>query len=158
AFDRKTGEKKWEQKRPTANFSHSTPTLVKVKGKPMLLVAASGALQGVDPTDGKLLWWCDGSGDTVSPVYGAGVAYCDSGRGGGSVGVAVDPTGEGNVTKTHRKWKADKVAEGFSSPVVVGEYMYRLHNPGVLRCTKLATGEEVSTTRLAGVATRCSPV
>jgi outer membrane protein assembly factor BamB len=156
AFDRKTGAKKWTTKRPTANFSHSTPTLVKVSGKPQLLVAASNALQGVDPTTGEVLWWCDGAGDTVSPVYGDGLVYLDSGR--GSVGVCVDPTGKGNVTKSHRKWKNDRVAEGFSSPVIVGEYLYKLHNPGVLRCTKLPTGEEVYTERLQGVATRCSPI
>jgi outer membrane protein assembly factor BamB len=156
ALDRKTGAKKWEAKRPNVSFSHSTPTLVKIDGKPQLLVAASNALQGVDPANGEVLWWCDGAGDTVSPVYGNGLVYLDSGR--GSVGVCVEPTGKGNVTKSHRKWKNDKVAEGFSSPVIVGEYLYKLHNPGVLRCTKLATGEEVYTERLEGVATRCSPI
>jgi outer membrane protein assembly factor BamB len=155
AFDRKTGAKKWEAKRPGVSFSHSTPTLVTVGKKPQLLVAASNALQGVDPANGKVLWWCEAAGDTVSPVYGEGLVYLDSGR--GSVGVCVDPTGTGNVTKSHLKWKLNRVPEGFSSPVVVGAYLYRLQNPGVLRCTKMATGEEVYTERLEGVATRCSP-
>src|SRR5262249_40508600 len=38
AYDRKTGEVQWEQKRPSAGFSHSTPVLVEVEGKPQLLV------------------------------------------------------------------------------------------------------------------------
>jgi outer membrane protein assembly factor BamB len=155
AFDRKTGEKKWEQKRPALNFAHSTPTLVRYKDKPLLLVAASSQLQGVDPADGKVLWWCEAEGDTVSPVYGAGLVYCDKGRGGPAV--AVEPGGEGDVTKSLRKWKIN-LAEGFSSPVIVGEYGYRLNNPGLLRCWKMADGEAVFSERLQNVATRCSPV
>jgi outer membrane protein assembly factor BamB len=156
AFDRKTGDVKWEEKRPKQNFSHSTPVLAKIKGKTQLLLAASNALQGVDPADGKLLWWCDAQGDTVSPVYGGGVVYLDSGR--GSTGVAVDPTGEGDVTKTNLKWKVSQVPEGFSSPVIVGAYVYRVHNPGILKCWKLENGEEAVKERLAGVATAASPV
>jgi outer membrane protein assembly factor BamB len=155
AFDRKTGDIKWEEKRPTQNFSHSTPVLAKIKDKPQLLVAASNALQGVDPGNGKVLWWCAAAGDTVSPVYGGGLVYCDSGRGG--AGVAVDPTGAGDVTKTNLKWKVPQVPDGFSSPIIVGEYVYRVHNPGILKCWKLDSGETVINERLGGVSTASSP-
>src|SRR5262249_12651131 len=127
AYDRK-GEVKWERKRPTAGFSHSTPVLVKVGGRAELLVAASNAVQGVDPADGSVRWWCQASGDTASPVLGSGIVYCDSGRGG--PGVAIKPGGKGDITKK-REWKLDRVAEGFSSPVIVGEHLYRLCNPNV---------------------------
>jgi outer membrane protein assembly factor BamB len=156
AFDRKTGEVKWEKKRPEVGFAHSTPVLAEINGKTQLLVAASNAVQGVDPADGSVLWRCDATGDTVSPVYGGGLVYLDGGRGG--PGAAVDPAGEGDVTKTHRKWKIDNVPEGFSSPVIVGDCLYRLHNPGILHCWKLATGEEVFARRLEGVSTASSPV
>jgi outer membrane protein assembly factor BamB len=155
AYDRKTGDVKWEEKRPKQNFSHSTPVLAKIKDKTQLLVAASNALQGVDPASGKILWWCDAAGDTVSPVHGDGLVYCDGGR--GSFGVCVDPTGEGDVTKSHLKWKVAQVPEGFSSPVIVGEYVYRVHNPGILKCWKLDGGEEVINERLNGVSTASSP-
>jgi outer membrane protein assembly factor BamB len=155
AYDAKTGAERWTQKRPTLGFSHSTPVLVKIAGKAQLLVAASNAIQGVDPTDGKLIWWCQGAGDTVSPVLGEGLVYCDGGRGG--MGVCVDPTGKGDVTKTHRKWKLDRVPGGFSSPVIVGERLYRLTDPGVLRCWTLATGTVGATLRLPGVSTAASP-
>jgi outer membrane protein assembly factor BamB len=156
-FDRKTGVVKWEQARPNVGFSHSTPVLADVGGKKQLLVAASNALQGVDPTNGKVLWWCGAAGDTVSPVLGGGLVYLDSGRG-GSGGVAVDPTGTGDVSKTHRKWTIAQVPEGFSSPVIVGDYLYRLHRPEVLKCIRLATGEVVYSERLEGLSTASSPV
>lgn len=155
AYDAKTGAERWVRKRTTLGFSHSTPVLVKVEGKPQLLVAASSAIQGVDPEDGKLIWWCQAAGDTVSPVLGAGLVYCDGGRGG--MGVCVDPTGKGDVTKTHRKWKHDRVPGGFSSPVIVGGRLYRLTDPGVLRSWTLATGAAGATLRLPGVSTAASP-
>jgi outer membrane protein assembly factor BamB len=155
ACDAKSGDVKWTEKRPTCGFSHSTPVLVKLEGKWRLLVAASNAVQGVDPDDGKLLWWCAGSGDTVSPVLGKGLVYCDGGRGG--PGVCVAPGGKGDVTRTQRKWKLDSVPGGFSSPVVVGDQLYRLTDPGVLRSWKMTTGEKVYEHRLQGVATAPSP-
>ncbi|MDB5310347.1 MAG: outer rane biosis protein BamB [Gemmataceae bacterium] len=156
AFDRRTGEEKWEEKRPGTGFGHSTPVLATVGGKPQLLVSASNALQGVDPATGKLLWSCEAKGDTVSPVLGGGIVYCDSGRGG--PGVAVDPTGAGDVTKTHLKWKLPQVPDGYSSPVVAGDFLYRLHAPDVVKCIKLSTGEVAYSERLSGVSTASSPV
>jgi outer membrane protein assembly factor BamB len=156
AFDCKTGDLKWEKKRPDIGFTHSTPVLAEIAGQTQLLVAASNQLQGVDPVDGKVNWSCAAAGDTVSPVYAGGVVYIDSGRGGR--GAAVDPTGKGDVTKTHLKWKKDVVPEGFSSPVAVGDYLYRLHSPETLRCWKLDGGDEAFTARLPGVSTASSPV
>src|SRR5262249_5187602 len=128
-------------------------------GRVQLLVAAATALQGLDPDTGKPLWWCNSDkrvGDTPSPVLAGGVVYADSGRGG--PGLAVDPTGSGDVSKTHLKWTVTQVPEGFSSAVAVGECLYRVHNPGVLRCWEAATGREVYAERLAGVSTSASPV
>jgi outer membrane protein assembly factor BamB len=102
-----------------------------------------------------VLWWCDAAGDTVSPVYRGGLVYCDGGRGG--AGVAVDPTGTGDVTKTHLKWKV-QVPDGFSSPVIAGEYVYRVHNPGILKCWKLDGGETIINERLNGISTASSPI
>jgi len=161
ALDKKTGAVKWEKKRPTVEWAHSTPTLAEVKGKTQLLVGSANAVQGLDPDTGDTLWSCGlpgggRVGDTVSPVLAGGVVYCDSGRGG--PGLAVDPSGEGDVTKTHLKWKVPSVAEGFGSPVAVGDYLYRLQGPGLVSCRKLVGGDQVYAERLPGVAVAPSPV
>src|SRR6185437_9863033 len=156
AFDRKTGATAWEEKRPTVGFAHSTPVLAAIGGKTQLLVSASNALQGVDPANGKVLWTCAAKGDTVSPVFGNGIAYIDTGRGGPAF--AIDPTGIGDVTKTHLKWKINNLPEGYGSPVAAGEYLYRLHSQETLRCMKLATGEVMFTERLPGVSVPSSPI
>jgi outer membrane protein assembly factor BamB len=157
AFDLATGDVKWERRRPEASFNHTTPVLIEVNGKPQLLIASSGALQGVDPADGTVVWWATSKGDVPTPAYGGGLVYSVDGRGGPSI--AVDPTGTGDVTATKVKWTTGPIPEGYSSPTIAGGYIYRAHNPGILRCFVLETGEPAFTERLPdGVNTSASPV
>jgi outer membrane protein assembly factor BamB len=158
AFDPKTGEVRWQAKRPDVGFAHSTPTVVDVGGKPLMLVAASDALQGIDPSNGTVAWWCKAKGDTVSPVFADGVAYIDSGRGGPGFGVAVAGALAGDVTKSAVKWTIPKVPEAFGSPVVFGGRLYRLQGPGILKCHALADGSEVYSQRLEGATSGASPI
>lgn len=71
--------------------------------------------------------------------------------------MAVDPTGQGDVTPTHLKWKSEAARSDLSSPVIVGGHVYRLsgHN---LVCMKLATGEEVYSKPLPGASGWASPI
>ena len=155
AFDKKSGEIKWEEKRPQVAFAHSTPVIVTVGGKKQMLVSASNAIQGLDPATGKILWWCAAYGDATSPAFSGGLVFSDSGRGGKAV--CVDPTGEGDVTKTHLKWTFPQIPEGLSSAIIVGDLVFRTHNPETLRCLKFSTGEPVFNERLVGVSTWASP-
>ncbi len=155
SLDCRTGEVKWEKERPTVAFDHTTPILFSVQGKSQLLIGASNALQAADPTTGEILWSCRAKGDVPTPVYDGKLIYIDSGRGG--PGYAVDPTGTGDVSATHVRWKVAQIPEGLSSPVIAGEWLYRLHNPGVVRCLNMTTGEEAFTQRLEGVSTHASP-
>ncbi len=163
AFDKARGGVKWQQELAQTGFGHSTPVLEPIRGRLQLIFAASGggrspqALQSLDPTSGERIWWCWGAGDTVSPVCGGGLIYFDSGRGG--PGVAVDPTGTGDVSETHIRWQIDQVPEGMGSPVIVGDYIYRLHTPGVLKCWRLTDGRQVYAKRLDGISTTwASPI
>jgi outer membrane protein assembly factor BamB len=163
AFDKATGLEKWVHSFPEMAFGHSSPTLIDVKGHPQLLVLASGmgmkddAMQSLDPTDGHRLWWCRGQGDAASPAFGAGIVYFDNGRGG--IGTAVDPTGTGDVSHTHIKWTTSRIPEGIGSPIIVGDYVYRLNAPGILHCWDAASGKEIYTHRLEGITTTwASPV
>jgi outer membrane protein assembly factor BamB len=157
ALDRKTGARKWEKKRPpTVGGTNSSPILMKVKGKTQVLVAAGKALQGLDPATGDVLWWCDKDGGYwTSLTHGSGLVYADSG---GGRGRAVDPTGSGNVNKSHVKWEHKKVPEGLGCPLIVGDYLYRVHKPDVLKCWKLSTGELAGDKRLAGISIVSSPI
>jgi len=139
AFDKATGEIRWEAKRPDTSFTHGTPVISQIGGQPQMLVSASGAIQGIDPSSGKILWWCAAKGDSSSPAFGEGLVFSDSGRGGRAV--CVDPTGAGDVTKTHLKWTYPQIPEGLSSPIIAGGFVWRTHGPEILKCLNLATGQ-----------------
>ena len=152
AYDKSSGNIVRETPLPQAGFAHSTPIRIDVGGKPQLIIAASGGgeadggIQSLHPGTGDVLWSCRGGGEAASPAFGAGVVYCDNGRGG--PGIAIDPTGTGNVSKTHVKWRVNQIPEGIGSPVIVGNRVYRLHTPNILKCWDAATGTQVYAQRL----------
>jgi outer membrane protein assembly factor BamB len=156
ALSKKTGKLKWEQKGREHNRM-ATPAILRIKGKPQL-VHMSGGMQGLDPETGEVLWSCRTapSGQT-SPVFGAGLVYTDSGRG-GREGAAVDPTGKGDVSKTHVKWRVKVTAPAGSSGIAVGKYLYRACNNDILRCWEMATGELVYEKRLPRISPSTSPI
>lgn len=163
AYDKNSGEVKWQQKFQDMAFGHTTPVIIDVNDQAEMLLLASGiavktnALRSLDPANGNILWWCRGAGDAASPAYGSGLIYFDSGRGG--QGFAVDPTGSGDLSKTHIRWTIGQVPEGISSPIIVGQHVYRLHTPGVLKCWEVTTGKQVYAERLEGLSsTWASPI
>ncbi|MBC7815704.1 MAG: PQQ-like beta-propeller repeat protein [Planctomycetaceae bacterium] len=163
AYDKADGTIRWEAALPQAGFAHSTPLKIDVGGKPQLVIAASGGgeadrgIQGLDPRNGEALWWCRGGGEAASPAFGAGILYCDNGRGG--PGVAIDPSGSGDITKTHIKWRVNQIPEAIGSPIIVGQRVYRLHTPNILKCWKADTGEQVYAQRLERLtSTWASPI
>ncbi len=163
AFDKSSGDIKWQKRFPDMSFAHSTPLMISVKEQPQLLVLASGggektnALRGLNPSTGEMLWFCKGQGDAASPVFGDGIVYFDSGRGG--KGVAVDPSGSGDVSATHVKWGIPPMEESISSPTLLGGYLYRLNRLSVLRCYETATGNQKYFEKLPGISSKwASPI
>ncbi|HLX59640.1 MAG TPA: PQQ-binding-like beta-propeller repeat protein [Planctomycetota bacterium] len=154
AYNRKSGEKAWEMKRPEAGFNHSTPMIATVGGKPQMLVAASEALQGVDPENGKVLWFAKCKGDIATPVTDGKLVYVDNARGG--VGCCVDATGSGDVTATNVKWTYKTMVDGFNSGIIADGRLYRLFKQ--LKCIDLATGQEIYSETLGPGTPHASPI
>lgn len=156
ALDAKTGQVRWEQKRPKTGVSNTTPFLLDVAAKPQLIVAGSETLQGLDPATGDPLWWCKSRAFGASPACGSGLLYVQ--KGGDEPAQAVDPTGQGDVTPTHVKWQNPKLPGEYASPVVSGDCIYAVRKEGIIGCYKLATGDQVFTGRLPKVSKLASPV
>jgi outer membrane protein assembly factor BamB len=134
-----------------------TPALLRIQDKTQLIHYAGG-MQALDPATGELLWFCKAPTTSYSsPAFGGGLLYADAGRG-GQTGTAVDPTGKGDVTKTHVKWQAKVTSAAGSSPIVVGEYLYRISDPGLIRCWKVQTGELVYEERTPRITPSSSPI
>jgi outer membrane protein assembly factor BamB len=162
AFDRHTGKIVWDKDLRDTGYGHNTPLVIQVKGSPQMILMGAGlgsaknAIQSYDPRTGERLWWSEGRGETASPVWANGFVFCDSGRGG--IAKLLDPTGMGDVSKTRVKWEAN-IPQGLSSPVVVGNYIYRLLDSGAFACWDIETGKKVYQERVNGLSSNwASPV
>ena len=156
ALEKATGKVKWEQKSRDRN-NMATPALLRIQDR-LQLIHYTGGIQGLDPATGDLLWFCRGpSVSYSSPAFGAGLLYADAGRG-GKVGTAVDPTGKGDVSKTHVKWQTNVTSPAGSSPVVVGAYLYRITDNESIRCWKVDTGDLVYSERTPKITPSSSPI
>jgi outer membrane protein assembly factor BamB len=155
ALEKKTGKVRWEQKTKVRN-TMATPALVRIQNKTQLIHNAGG-IQGLDPATGELLWFCRATSSQSSVVFGSGMLFVDAGRG-GQTGTLVDPTGKGDVTKTHVKWQTKVVGAAGTSPIIVGDYLYRISDPGLIRCWKRETGELLYEERTPGITPSASPI
>jgi outer membrane protein assembly factor BamB len=154
-LDKNTGAVKWEQKRTKANCNNTTPLLMQVKGKPQMIIAGADKLEGLDPASGEPIWWCKTPGFGESPIAANGLVYAKSGN---APAVCVDPSGAGDVAKTHVKWREAKIPGDYSSPVICGNYICYVEKEGTIGCLKLSTGEAVCSAKLDGVSKLASPV
>lgn len=162
AYSLADGKVTWESPRPNVNWAHSTPVITDIGGRPQMLVAASNALQSLDPNTGKLLWFCKTGGDVCSPVSDHKLVYLDSGRGGS--GIAIEPPAiltvdlPIEIPTTQIKWTIPQISESMSSPVLLENQLYRLQGQGVLRAFDLTNGKELYAKRLDGISTASSPI
>jgi len=153
AFAKADGRVKWETKLRGIGLGHATPLLIDVKGKPQAIVLGTGtgdfgeALQSFDPADGRRLWWCKSPSYVASPAFGSGVLYADR----NGTGVAVDPTGEGDVSATHLRWTVGGLSECNSSPIIVGGHVFRLQEAGVVKVLNAKNGQATDKQRLEGL-------
>ena len=101
ALERSHGQQRWRTPRRSSGFGHfGTPLLIDVQGRQQVVVNGEPVV-AYDPDTGKELWSCRGMMPCVgpSPAFGHGMVYASSGRTGPVM--AIDPTGQGDVTETH---------------------------------------------------------
>jgi outer membrane protein assembly factor BamB len=159
ALDKRTGKVKWERKRDKDKCTqcNTTPLLIDVQGKPQLVILAAQILQSLNPADGEPIWCCTAArGFGSSPLYSSSLVYADMGY--DKPALAVDPTGTGDVTKTHVKWRLPEVAGDWASAVADGQYLYKVDESHTVTCRKLNSGETVFTGLLEDVSSQASPI
>jgi outer membrane protein assembly factor BamB len=162
AFDREKGDVVWDKKLSDTGYGHNTPLIIGTKAAPQMILMGAGlgeaknAIQSFDPRTGERLWWCAGRGETASPVLVNGLVFCDSGRGG--MAKLLDPRGAGDITTTHVKWQAN-IPQGLGSPLVVGKFIYRLHDNLTFTCWEIESGKKVYQERVSELSSNwASPV
>ncbi len=129
----------------------STPVIVDVQGKPVLVSLGSMALYGYEPETGEELWRVESVGShsgSARPVSGHGLVFS-------LIGYTADlwavrPDGRGVVTQSHVAWKYPRASAKRSSPLLVGDWLFLVDSEGVAACVEAKTGKEMWKARLGG--------
>lgn len=160
ALDLKSGDVAWKQDRTyerpeEADQAYTTPQLVNIDGRDVIVVWGADHLTGHDPATGEKLWESGNfnpQNETyfrviASHVAGDGVAVVPFGRGKSLAGVKLG--GQGDVTQSSRLWtKEGDAGADVPTPVIHAGKAFVLGDSGVLTCRQLTTGDEVWTGRL----------
>jgi outer membrane protein assembly factor BamB len=140
ALDGISGQVVWETKRDLPS-TWTTPIVVDVAGQPQLITVADPNVVSYNPANGKELWRADCVGGDLapSPIYAGGLVLAIQPY---SQMVAIKPTGQGDVTKTHIAWKAEDGIPDICSPVSDGTYVYLLDSEGLITCYRVEDGKK----------------
>jgi outer membrane protein assembly factor BamB len=141
ALDGQSGKVAWEAKRETPN-SWTTPIVVDVASRPQLITVAKPFVISYNPATGAELWRAECVGGDVAPsaIYAGGLVMAIEPY---SQVVAVRPTGQGDVTKTHIAWRMEDSGPDICSPVSDGQYVYTLESSGFLLCCNVEDGKKL---------------
>lgn len=153
AFDTATGREIWKTPRE-ASIGWGTPVAVRLGSRDEIIVNSEGRVQSYDPARGTELWSCRGSSYEVipTPVVGAGLIFCSSGRAGPTL--AIRPGGQGDVTRSHLAWSSQRGSPFVPSPILVGGILYMVNDmASIVTAMDAPTGRTLWQGRL-GVATR----
>jgi outer membrane protein assembly factor BamB len=144
ALDRRTGRELWRIERPNKTRSYCAPAIFDIAGRTQMLLSGTKCVTSYDPNNGKLHWIIDGPTEqfVASMVYSpkTGMAYITGGFPDHHI-LAIDPTGSGNVTQTHIKWRTNKGVAYVPSPIIEGGYFLVVSDGGVVHCFDAATGD-----------------
>ena len=148
AFDVKSGERKWSQKRPPYRACYSTPFLNEPTGKPAeLIVATTTSIDSYDPKTGNANWshavaWANPAKKLRSigqPIVAGGKVVMSTGDGDGSrYMLAVDPRGG----KPSRSWELKKNVPYVPGLLTHKDHLYWIGDDGWARCVDAKSGQE----------------
>ncbi|QDU64731.1 Serine/threonine-protein kinase AfsK [Planctomycetes bacterium Pan216] len=167
AFNKETGVPVWlSSTRPLPyDTTYSSPILATIKGQPVIIFGAGdGAVYAMQPRTGKIIWKYQLSrrGVNATPLVVDDTVYIGHGEENiddntmGAI-VAIDATGEGDVTKTHEKWRQKEVIAGKTAPIMADGKLWFLEDTGGIIMVDPKTGETLFRKKL-GTMMRGSPI
>ena len=162
ALDKSNGKLRWKSDRPAGPYkplpeigkkAYTTPLILNVKGRDLLISNGSAVCIAYDPESGKEIWRVvDGAESTIAmPITENGVVYWYTGFMVAADGsnytdfLAVNPDGQGDITATNIIWKKkDELAHNqMLTPVIRDGLIYTVNSRNTMMCIDAKTGEEV---------------
>jgi len=139
--------------KPELQKAYCTPLIVEANSQPIVVSPAANWVYGYDARDGSEIWKAHygklGFSTVPRPVAADGVLYLSTSYMQPRL-VAVDYTGEGEVTETHVKWVSDKNAPKKPSMLLVKRHLYTVTDNGIASCLNANNHSEIWKTRLTG--------
>lgn len=160
ALDRFTGQLRWKTMRsgemdpkPELQKAYGTPLIVEANGRPIVVSTGANWLYGYDARDGSEIWKASygklGFSTVPRPVADDQHVYISTSYMQPRL-LAVDFTGQGDVTETHVRWTSDRQAPRKPSMLLVQNNLYTVTDNGIAACLRADDGEEVWKHRLTG--------
>ncbi len=144
ALDCKTGEVAWQVARPDNRESYASPLVAHVAGRDQLFMIGPDMTRAYDPSNGELLWECDGPTEynAATVAFGEEMVYATGGHPGKALlGIRAD--GSGDVTETHLVFTSDRRAGYVPSPLLHDGLLYAVSDVGWMRCYDALSGDVV---------------
>lgn len=158
ALNKETGETIWKKDRDidydTDNGdlkkAYGTGAIFEIDDKPLLIYPSAVATIAYDPMSGNQHWivYHEGMNASARPLMtDDGMLIISNGM--GKI-VAVNPKGEGNISKTNIAWWSKITMPCKSSPILVDGKMYAHEDKGIMSCTDPTSGEIIWKQRVGG--------
>ncbi|MCH8921985.1 MAG: PQQ-binding-like beta-propeller repeat protein [Planctomycetes bacterium] len=168
-FNKHNGQVRWFRgTRPLPyDTTYSTPTVTAINGqKALIFGSGDGAVWALQPRTGKEIWHYQFSrrGLNVSPLVVGDRVYTghsEENVKGTAMGamVAINASGQGDITGTGAVWLKKKWMVGKSSPLLVDGRLYACEDGGKLLVIDAATGKLIGRkVSLLGTILRASPL
>jgi outer membrane protein assembly factor BamB len=141
-LDTRTGQTVWKTPREKQTRSYCTPIIRQIDGEPQMVMSGSHRIVSFDPRDGSRNWLIEGPTEqfVASMVYDGERFFAAAGFPTHHV-IAVNPTGTGDVTRTHVEWHVTTAKCYVPSPVLVGDYLLVADDRGTANCFDARTGD-----------------
>jgi outer membrane protein assembly factor BamB len=143
-LNKTNGDVIWKKERDETT-SWSTPLVVEVKGKPQLIITATGKSIAYDLDSGDIVWEISGlTGNVIpSPVTDGKMVYLMSGYRGNALQTVDLEEAKGDVKDSSALvWTYDKNTPYVPSPLLYNNRIYYLRgNDERLSCVEATTGE-----------------
>lgn len=158
ALNMEDGSVRWERKRsapfrpnPITHRAFSTPLLYEYEGGWQLISPGADQCHAYDPATGDELWHVRyiGFSNVPCPVATGNTAVICTGYFQPELW-AIDITGRGDITPSHREWKFRGPIPDIPSPIVVDDQVIIVSNKGIATGLDLQSGRREWVLRVSG--------
>jgi outer membrane protein assembly factor BamB len=166
ALDKNNGNTIWQTHRPDYLYEHLapigrkayiTPVVINAGGRELLISNGSAVCIAYDVNNGQEVWRViQGEDSTISmPFVWQDKVYFYTGffsKDNANIAelLAVDPSGEGDVTHSHVLWRSESPILQLLTPVVRDGLIYTIDTRNVMKCIDSNSGEVVWEQRVRG--------